>query len=427
MFCKSDNLSLLAQVAYKRYFDKKEGFTTQFEEGDMVFLDQPKHKAKTAKERDKPIAKSNLLPKSTGPLLGIRDYPDVIVVYQADSELPVSVDLCSNTPAKNKTPDDPKIESDMTNPAFPLPHPIINENYEFFSDGFAYHPSETAATQSPFHISLHELDSKKNFAPNSIPIDKQTPQLSANLPNSSPRSSNDLSKPSLPPPPPIVSNQTLLRTIQVYPSPLLVFRVISHDSTTIPIKYTCQLTMSLVSTLPTTIYPPTSFLLIGRQSQRSPTRTHTCVSEGVNANKRGVLTSEQQTRIRNLQINSDTKQQLLLFEMTYATTTNKSNRTNSKRYRQTHIGCCRTIALPNNRIENVKQRWHTPTHPFSKTSQTIIIDASVYTNLHQFVPIIITRRDCLHLTHTHFTLVVNSVAIASRTGSNLFRSPSRSR
>lgn len=48
----------------------------------------------------------------------------------------------------------------VLNAAFPLPRPIVNENSEFFSDCPAYHPSETAAAQSPVHISRHELDPK---------------------------------------------------------------------------------------------------------------------------------------------------------------------------------------------------------------------------------------------------------------------------
>lgn len=104
----------------------------------MVFLDRPKHEPKTAKERDEQIAKSKLLPKSTVPFRVIRAYPDVVVIDEASAELPVSIHRCSKAPDENTTLNDLNLESDMTNPTFPLPHPIVNENSEFFSSGPAY-------------------------------------------------------------------------------------------------------------------------------------------------------------------------------------------------------------------------------------------------------------------------------------------------
>lgn len=92
-----------------------------------MLLDRPKHKPNTSKEWDKQNAKSKLLPKSTGPYCVTREYTYVIVIYQADAELPVSVYRCSKAPAENKNHDNYNLYSDYTNPGFPLPHPIVNK------------------------------------------------------------------------------------------------------------------------------------------------------------------------------------------------------------------------------------------------------------------------------------------------------------
>lgn len=68
-------------------------------------------------------------------------------------------------PAENSTPDYPNLESDITNPSFPLPRPIFNEDSTFFSNGPAYHPSETAGEETPLHIARHGLDPKSASSP----------------------------------------------------------------------------------------------------------------------------------------------------------------------------------------------------------------------------------------------------------------------
>lgn len=122
-----------------------------------------------------------------------RAYPDVIVVDQAGAELPVSVDLGSNAPVETSTPTEPNFESDLTNPPFLLPHPNVNDNSEFFSDGFTYHPSETSAAHSPLHIARHELDPKATSVLDPIPPDDPNPQPAADMPTCSTRSESDLS------------------------------------------------------------------------------------------------------------------------------------------------------------------------------------------------------------------------------------------
>lgn len=144
----------------------------RFGEGDMVFLDQPKYEPKTGKERDNQIDKSKLLPKSTGPFRFICEYRDVIVVNEADAELPVYVCRCSKAPANNINPTNHKLESDMK--TRPSPHPIVNENSKFFSDGSAHHPSKTMAANSPLQITHQVIDPKNISAPEPFPMDNTT-------------------------------------------------------------------------------------------------------------------------------------------------------------------------------------------------------------------------------------------------------------
>lgn len=77
-FAGGDDLSRLAQAACKKYLDKIVRVTKRFNDGDMVFLQRPKHKPKIAKERDEHIAKLKLLPRATGPYIVIRAYSNVI-------------------------------------------------------------------------------------------------------------------------------------------------------------------------------------------------------------------------------------------------------------------------------------------------------------------------------------------------------------
>lgn len=177
MFGKTDDHTLLEQDTFKRYFDKNVRVTKRLEEGDMVFLDRPKHEPKITKERAEQIAKSKLLPKSTGKLRVIRANHDFIVTDQAAAKLSVSVDRCSKALSDSTTPEDHNLESDMKNPDFPLPHSIVNEKSAFFSDGSAYHQYEIADTQSPLHIACKELDPKTTSDPQPIPVDKPTHSL----------------------------------------------------------------------------------------------------------------------------------------------------------------------------------------------------------------------------------------------------------
>lgn len=100
MFGKAEDRILLARASYKRYFNKNLRVTKRFDTGGMSFLGQPKHEPKTAEERDEQIAKSKLLPKSTGHFYVISAYLNVVVIYQAGSKLPVSVDPCSKAPVE---------------------------------------------------------------------------------------------------------------------------------------------------------------------------------------------------------------------------------------------------------------------------------------------------------------------------------------
>lgn len=80
---KAENRTLLAQAAYKRYFDYKVRVTKRFNEGHMVFLDINKNELKICKESDEQSTTSKLLPKSIGgPFRVIRAYPDAFDVDQ---------------------------------------------------------------------------------------------------------------------------------------------------------------------------------------------------------------------------------------------------------------------------------------------------------------------------------------------------------
>lgn len=92
----------------------------------MIFLDRPKHEPMMEKEREEKIDKYRLLRNSTG-ILPVTAYPDIIVVDQDGAELPVCAGRCSKDPNDSTKLDDPNLESDMTNPDFSLPYPIVNE------------------------------------------------------------------------------------------------------------------------------------------------------------------------------------------------------------------------------------------------------------------------------------------------------------
>lgn len=51
IFRQSDEPTLLAQVAYKSYFEKTVPITKRFETGDMIFSDHSNHEPKNTKER----------------------------------------------------------------------------------------------------------------------------------------------------------------------------------------------------------------------------------------------------------------------------------------------------------------------------------------------------------------------------------------
>lgn len=149
MFSNAKDGSLLAPTVYKRYFDKNVRVMKSVEEGDIAFLDRQKQKLKTEKERDEQIDKSKLLPKSTGPsvLSGL-------TCMSCSSTEPVPNCLFLSTDAVKLQP---KTQHRQTRslirydkPSFPLPHPIVNENSQLFSEGPAHHLSKTAAAQSPY-------------------------------------------------------------------------------------------------------------------------------------------------------------------------------------------------------------------------------------------------------------------------------------
>lgn len=108
----------------------------------MIFLDRPKHEPKTAKERDEHIENSKLLSKSNSPFCVLVAYPDVIVIEQDGTEIPVSVDRCSKGNPENAVPDNSNLKTDRNSPDFRLPHPLVTENTEVFVNEPTYHPSE---------------------------------------------------------------------------------------------------------------------------------------------------------------------------------------------------------------------------------------------------------------------------------------------
>lgn len=248
IFSSADNRTRLAQAAYKRYNDKNKRVTKRFNNGDMVFIDRPKHEPKISKERDEQIAKSKLLPKSTGPFKVISSYPDVTVVEQDGVKLPVSVDRCSRAPDTNSTPKNPNLESDMTNPAFPLPRPLVTEHTKVFVNEPAHQTSETAAAHFSLHVRRADLDPTIPCPDPIVPPDKTTKAEESNTPTTSAYSTDALIDPEipLPPPTPAPSKPTLLKTPEVYSTPLIVFRFISHEDTVKPIRYTCQLSNNVI-------------------------------------------------------------------------------------------------------------------------------------------------------------------------------------
>lgn len=163
MFGNSEDRSLLVQAACKRYFEKNVHVSKRFNDGDMAFIDRPKHELKTTKERDEQIAKSKLLPKSSIPFRVIRDYSDVIVIDQAGAKLPVSLEHCSKVPAENKAPDNPNLESDITNPGFPFP-PIVKRTRCFSpKNPPIIQPKRTL--RNPLQIARQKLDPKPRQLP----------------------------------------------------------------------------------------------------------------------------------------------------------------------------------------------------------------------------------------------------------------------
>lgn len=119
IFGAAEDRSSFAQAAYKNYFGK-----TVFDNGDMVFLYRQKHEPKSVMEREEHIAKSKLLPKYNAPHRVIWAYPDVIFYDIKEAELSVSGDSCPKALDSNSTSADPNKPTNITNSAFPLPHPI---------------------------------------------------------------------------------------------------------------------------------------------------------------------------------------------------------------------------------------------------------------------------------------------------------------
>lgn len=112
--------------------------------------------------------------------------------------------------SENTVPQNPNPESDNNNREFPLPHPIVTEDTETFVNEPAHHPAETTAAQFLYHPTRNELDPTAN--------------------QSSP-----------PPHHPIRTRTETPGPALVYPIPLLVVHVISHDASSQPIRYKCQL------------------------------------------------------------------------------------------------------------------------------------------------------------------------------------------
>lgn len=140
----------------------------------------------------------------------------------------------------------------MSGCSFSPLHALVNEKSEFFSNSRVYYPSETPVAQSSLYIGRTELDVDKTSGLNTIPVNDPPPQTPTDATTGSTLSDSDISEhsdlPVFSPAPDsfIISNPTMVQMKQIYPSLVFVFRIMSYDPTTRPIKNICHLTKYLI-------------------------------------------------------------------------------------------------------------------------------------------------------------------------------------
>lgn len=178
----------------------------------------------------------------------------------------------------------------------------------------------------PYHSS--RTRSENRVRPDPITHDNSQQHTAADTPTGSNSSDRDLSAHSEPslsisPDPTIDSNPTLLRTQQVYPSPLLEIHVISHDPISLPIRCTWQLTNSVTRTNITddrisTRLLATYWQTVDTQSQENPhmRRLGLPRKEKVNQYKLPTNSNSKSTDLQKTKSNN--------FSWTHEMTTNNS-------------------------------------------------------------------------------------------------------
>lgn len=261
------------------------------------------------------------------------------------------------------TPADPIKPTDITDPAFSVPHPIVNENTASSSGKPAFHLTETASAQYPIHISRSDL-AATNISP-PLPLFEETQS-----PAPSTHSDNFVSENPRTPPPAIISKPTLLRKLQVHSSPLLVIRVISHSSTLKPNRYKCQISTNVFRT---DIGFSTRLLAAYRQTVATKSHENPHMRlQGRPDKEKGTQMNHQQIRIRidkranGKQKNDFTgkrhakRQQLIRSGATQRVIDNANSPTT---YHPEHPA--------QKRIENVQQFRHVQTEPLTKMNQSI--------------------------------------------------------